>query len=92
MARMTFGKARSGFRKDSHPVCKGCGWADKFDFSVSNDVWKEVVPLEYQSSVVCLECFDEFAFIKGVDYSIATLYFAGDQAVFEFQKVAEPLS
>jgi hypothetical protein len=49
-----------------------------------------VVPREYRNKVVCLECFDDLAFERGVDYAgfIETLYFAGDQATFKFQAVA----
>jgi hypothetical protein len=77
-------------RRGAHPICKVCGCLDKFDFNVPDDLWKAVVPIENQRDVVCLECFDEFAFKKGVDYSeaIGTLYFAGNQAVFEFYTVS----
>ena len=89
MARMTNKKARS-FQRGKQQSCKACGCVDKFDFKVPDPVWKTVVPAEYQNKVVCLECFDNFAFEKGVDYSesIDTLYFAGDQATFKFQTVA----
>jgi hypothetical protein len=88
MARMR--KVQSGRRNRTHPVCKICGCLDKFDFNVPDDVWKQVVPIKNQHDVVCLDCFDEFAFKKGVDYSesIDTLYFAGNQAVFEFHTVS----
>jgi hypothetical protein len=77
-------------RRGTHPVCRVCGCLDKFDFTVPDDLWKAVVPIKNQRDVVCLDCFDEFAFEKGVDYSeaIGTLYFAGNQAVFEFQTVS----
>jgi hypothetical protein len=81
-------------RSDLRPVCRACGHSEKFDFYVPDDIWQQVVPPEHQRGVICLECFDEFAFDKGVDYSqsIGTLYFAGDQAVLEFRKVAESAS
>ena len=81
-------------RKDSRPVCRACECSDKFDFNVPDEMWKQVVPCEYQNGVICLECFDEFAFDKGIDYShsIGTLYFAGHQAALEFRKVAESAS
>jgi len=87
MARITNKKTRS-FRSGKQ-TCKACGCTDKFDFKVPNRLWKKVVPVEYQNKVVCLECFDELAFEKGVDYCdfIDVLYFAGDQATFKFQAV-----
>jgi hypothetical protein len=90
MATIPMKRINSGRRIDTYPICRGCGCSDKFDFNVPDEVWKRVVPLEYQKGVVCLECFDEFAFEKGVEYStsIGTLYFAGNQAVFEFQTVS----
>jgi hypothetical protein len=64
--------------------------SDKFDFNVPDELWKKIVPIEYRNQVVCLECFDEFAFEKSVDYSgsIEILYFAGNQATFKFQTLA----
>jgi hypothetical protein len=90
MATMPARGLQSGRRNGMHPICRACGYSDKFDFNVPNELWKEIVPLDYQNDVICLECFDEFAFEKGVDYatSIGTLYFAGNQAVFEFQTVS----
>jgi hypothetical protein len=69
-------------------TCKICECSDKFDFHVSDDLWEKVVPLRYQKSVVCLDCFDDLAFDKKVDYaeSIDVLHFAGDRAVFKFRK------
>jgi hypothetical protein len=68
-------------------TCKVCGRQDKFDFRVPDEVWAAVVPVELLNKVVCLSCFDDFAHAKGVDYSahLRRLYFAGDQATFEFQ-------
>lgn len=78
--------ARSG----AYPICKVCGSRDKFDFKVSDNLWTRIVPRKYRNQIVCLECFDELAFKKNIDYSdaIAKLYFAGNQAVFEFETVA----
>jgi hypothetical protein len=81
--------ARS-FRGGKQQTCKVCGCVDKFDFHVPDDLWKSVVPVEYQNRVVCLPCFDQFAFKKLIDYSdsLQVLYFAGDQASFKFQTVS----
>lgn len=71
-------------------TCKACGCPDKFNFHVPDDLWRRVVPARYQNSVVCLDCFDDFALAKHVDYAdaIELLYFAGDRAVFTFQTVS----
>ena len=70
--------------------CKVCGCRDKFDFSVSDEVWRSIVPPSYQNRVVCLPCFDDFAQKKGVDYStsIKTLHFAGDRASLQLNTVS----
>jgi hypothetical protein len=70
--------------------CKVCGRLDKFDFHVADEVWRKVVPAGYRNKVVCLACFDKFAFEREIDYSdfFEVLYFAGDQAVFRFQAVS----
>jgi hypothetical protein len=85
MTRSRRRRSRSG----PHPTCKACGCSDKFDFNVPDELWKKVVPIEHRNQVICLDCFDNFAFKKGIDYSdsIETIYFAGNQATFEFQTV-----
>jgi hypothetical protein len=70
--------------------CKVCGCPDKFDFHVPDAVWEKVVPTRCRNKVVCLGCFDKFAFEKRVDYSdsLEALYFAGDRAIFKFAPVS----
>lgn len=70
-----------------HQTCKVCGHRDKFDFHVPDDVWEAVVPPDYQGRVVCLSCFDEFAYQHRVNYaaSLHTLYFVGSRATFVFR-------
>jgi hypothetical protein len=67
-------------------TCKVCGKKDKFDFHVSNEMWEAVVPPIFRKLVVCLDCFDNFAFENDIEYanSLDLLCFAGDKAVFEF--------
>jgi hypothetical protein len=69
-------------------TCKVCECSDKFDFHVADELWNTVVPRQYQKSVVCLDCFDDLAFQKNIDYAgaIDVLHFAGDRAVFRFRK------
>jgi hypothetical protein len=80
-------KISRGFKRQH---CRVCNCQDKFNFYVPDRVWREVVPGEYQDTVVCLPCFDEFARERNIDYSevIDTLYFAGRQASFKFQTVS----
>jgi len=68
-------------------TCKVCGRPDKFDFQVPDNIWCLIVPLEYQTKVVCLACFDDFATAKNIDYStsLQTIYFAGSKASFKFE-------
>ncbi|MGH7930582.1 MAG: hypothetical protein ACREQV_22660 [Candidatus Binatia bacterium] len=76
--------------KSQRQTCKICECSDKFDFHVSDDLWEKVVPARYRKNVVCLDCFDDLAFHKKIDYagSIDVLHFAGDRAVFRFRKVS----
>jgi hypothetical protein len=78
------------FRSFKRQVCRVCNCEDKFNFHVPDEVWREIVPFEYQNKVVCLPCFDDFARRQNVDYSdsIEALYFAGRQASFKFQTVS----
>jgi hypothetical protein len=87
MPNSTKNKDQSIFRRQSCSVCK-CD--DKFNFDVPDAIWREVVPAEFRNTVVCLQCFDELARNRNIDYSdsIETLYFAGKQASFKFQTVA----
>ena len=77
-------------RRFMRQKCRVCRCEDKFNFYVPDEVWRSVVPAEYQNKVVCLPCFDELARKAGIDYSdsIQVLYFAGSQATFKFQTVS----
>lgn len=66
--------------RDQRQICKVCGKRDGFCFQIDNAVWKIIVSPEHQNHVVCLACFDEMAFEKGISYDDAVLdelYFAG---------------
>lgn len=75
-------RRRSGWGNYQRQTCKACGAPDKFDFYVSDEVWRAVVPTSLLGSVVCLGCFDDMARDKGVKYatSLRVVYFAGDAA------------
>lgn len=68
-----------------HQTCKLCGRRDKVNFNVAESVWSSVVPTRLRNRVVCLNCFDDLAKEKGIDYSqsLGSLFFAGEQAVFQ---------
>jgi hypothetical protein len=81
------GHPKSSFKRQR---CSACKCQDKFNFYVPDEIWREIVPVQYLNKVVCLQCFDEFARKKNIDYShsIDTLYFAGSQATFKFHILA----
>lgn len=68
--------------------CKACGEPHKFDFQVKDVYWIAIVPEHLQEHVVCLECFDHYAYQKDIDYSegITGLYFAGDGGTVVFER------
>jgi len=86
-ARMTNNAKMAGAQRQT---CKACGCPDKFDFHVPDSVWNEIVPQEFCNKVVCLGCFDKFAYERQIDYaeSLDILYFAGDRAIFKFETVS----
>lgn len=81
---------RSRRRAEQQQTCKACGQPDKLNFHVPDEVWRDVVPTELQSRVVCLFCFDEYARENNVDYaaSLSTLYFAGRCAALTLRVVS----
>jgi len=86
---MKFDREKLNFTSFKRQRCHVCECEDKFNFNVSDKLWRDIVPLEFQNKVVCLACFDELARQKNKDYahSIEVLYFAGRQASFKFQTV-----
>ena len=76
-------------KRNSRQTCRVCRGENCFDFHVPDDVWKGVVPPHFRNSVVCLSCFDRFAAERNQDYTpyLHLLYFAGDNACFEFRVV-----
>ena len=73
--------ALSGLQKQR---CKVCWNADGFDFHVPDDIWEAVLPKLLRNRVVCLSCFDRFAYernINYVDHLAVDLHFAGRQGV-----------
>jgi hypothetical protein len=82
-------KMKRETRAPSRQVCNACAREDGFDFHVPDAIWERVVPRELRDKIVCLCCFDRFAAEQQVDYSryVKLLFFAGDQACFEFRVV-----
>lgn len=50
-------------------LCGICNCAPRFDYKISDDVWKKVAPPEHRLGVICLPCFDELATQKQIDVS-----------------------
>jgi len=67
--------------------CKVCGRADKFNYTIPDEIWEAIVPHSLRNSVVCLCCFDDFADERGMSYNYALqrISFAGRKACFEFK-------
>lgn len=66
--------------------CKVCFAADGFDFHVDDETWKLIVPVALRSHVVCLSCFDTFAYRRGCAFVVETITFAGDMFSMEFKR------
>src|SRR5512144_2474496 len=58
---MKFDREKLNFTSCTRQRCHVCRCEDKFNFNVSDKLWREIVPLEFQNKVVCLPCFDELA-------------------------------
>jgi hypothetical protein len=86
---MKFDREKLNLASFKRQRCQIWRCEDKFNFNVSDKLWREIVPVEFHNKVVCLPCFDELARQKKMDYahSIEVLYFAGRQASFKFQTV-----
>jgi len=51
---------------ETKQTCKHCGVPILFDFAVSDELWSQVAPLEFEQKALCLNCFLYFAKEKGV--------------------------
>ena len=54
-------------------ACAICGEHTNWDYEVSNELWKDVVPDEHQRGVICLDCLDKLAKQNG--------YFLGNHLI-----------
>jgi hypothetical protein len=83
---MSAGRAPARDYARYRQTCKVCGRPDKFNFSVSDEDWARIVPPQYRGLVVCFACFDLFAHATRQQYAlVGSVYFVGDQGVFEFK-------
>ena len=48
--------------------CSRCGQHSKFDYHVDDEFWRNVVPLDEQTGVVCLPCLDLLA--EGLGFEV----------------------
>lgn len=60
-----------------------------FNFHVPDNIWASVVPKEFRDKVVCLRCFDKFAFENKINHAkyLDKMYFVGDKAIMELKIV-----
>jgi hypothetical protein len=76
--------------RPNQQTCRRCGAVDCFNFHVPDEVWKAVAGPEWTNevfdSVLCLACFDDLAFERGVNYAhvITHVVFAGRQVCIGF--------
>lgn len=53
--------AKRKFHPLSREICKLCFRVNPIGFHVPDKVWKDVIPSEHQSKVVCISCFAHLA-------------------------------
>src|SRR5688572_5601504 len=50
-------------------TCKRCWRENPVGFSVSDGIWKDVVPARRRHQVLCVFCFDRYAVRRGIDWA-----------------------
>ncbi|MCK5021285.1 MAG: hypothetical protein KAS32_30015 [Candidatus Peribacteraceae bacterium] len=68
------------FIPEEQQTCQYCGKPMKHDFVVSDKVWNEIM-MRRNETVVCFECFDEFAHRMNIDYVLNGYYLAGKRNI-----------
>lgn len=58
-------------------TCKFCGRDQHLAWGVSDDLWHKVVLSDYIDKVLCLECFLEMAYNRGIRVSLGAISFYG---------------
>lgn len=54
-------------------ICKCCGRENPLGFSVPDDVWAAATPERYRNSVLCILCFDYWATVNNVDWTVTSI-------------------
>jgi hypothetical protein len=54
----------------SREICKICFRANPVGFTVPDEIWRDVIPTELQSDVVCISCFARLADEKLVPWDL----------------------
>ena len=62
---MTMATARSFASREA---CKLCYHVNAVGFRVPDEVWRLIVPEQFQNSIVCLSCFTRLGDEKGVPW------------------------
>lgn len=52
-------------------ACQGCGEVPNFDYHITDDKWRELVPGIERLGVICLPCLDRISAAKGIDFADA---------------------
>lgn len=67
--------------------CAMCGKGKiQFDYTVTDELWRDVVPVEMRLGVICLPCLDKLAKENGADLgaNIISLQFTGQDITIKF--------
>ena len=56
-------------------ICKICKHIYKYDYSVTNEDWETVTGIKNGSGLICLDCFDEMAYMKKYRYGIISIIY-----------------
>lgn len=67
--------------------CKNCFSQSMMDFVVSDEEWNKITSRKFRNEVLCLACFDNFAFQKSFKYEILEIHFAGNQNPFSLHSL-----
>ena len=65
--------------------CGRCKNHTDFDYTITDELWKEIVPQHLKLGVICLSCLDTMATEKGIDISnfLERVQFTGTKKTIE---------
>lgn len=70
-------------------VCSICNQKPHFDYTVSDDFWKSIVPEDLQLGVICLPCLDKLAEDKNesISFQLKKIQYTGINKTIVFEPV-----